>query len=79
MNLITIIMDIKQFGLSLKRLCKARAEAKPCLDYAEPQPKVRYNELCFRGIAYLIGLLLAFESMLLFACSCVSMIYGEND
>ena len=105
MNLITIIMDIKQFGLSLKRLCKARAEAKPrldyaepqpkvrynerlckvraeakpCLDYAEPQPKVRYNELCFRGIAYLIGLLLAFESMLLFACCCVSMIYGEND
>ena len=105
MNLITIIMEIRQYGLSLKRLCKSRAEAKPwldyaepqpkvrynerlckvraeakpCLDYAEPQPKVRYNELCFRGIAYLIGLLLAFESMLLFACCCVSMIYGEND
>ena len=38
MNLITIIMDIKQYGLSLKRLCKAKAEAKPRLDYAEPQP-----------------------------------------
>ena len=37
-NLITIIMDIKQFGLTLKRLCKARGEAKPWLDYAEPQP-----------------------------------------
>ena len=37
------------------------------------------DEISYRFIAYLMGLLLAFESMLLFACCCVSMIYGEND
>ena len=37
------------------------------------------KELSYRFIAYLIGLLLAFESMLLCACCCVSMIYGESD
>ena len=37
------------------------------------------TELSYRFIAYLIGLLLAFESMLLCACCCVSMIYGESD
>lgn len=42
-------MDIKQFGISLKRLCKARAEAKPRLDYAEPQPKVHRDERLREG------------------------------
>ena len=37
------------------------------------------NELSYRFVAYLIGLLLAFESILLLACCCVSMIYGERD
>lgn len=37
------------------------------------------DEVSYRFVAYLIGLLLAFESMLLLACCCVSMIYGESD
>ena len=37
------------------------------------------KEVSYRFIAHLTGLLLAFESMLLFACCCVSMIYGERD
>ena len=37
------------------------------------------DEVSYRFVAYLIGLLLAFESMLLLACCCVSMIYGERD
>lgn len=37
------------------------------------------KEISYRFIAHLVGLLLAFESMLLFACCCVSMIYGESD
>ena len=37
------------------------------------------KELSYRFIAYLVGLLLAFESMLLLACCCVSMMYGESD
>lgn len=37
------------------------------------------KEINYRFIAYLIGLLMAFESMLLFACCCVSMMYGESD
>ena len=37
------------------------------------------KELSYRFIAYLTGLLLAFESMLLLACCCVSMMYGESD
>ena len=37
------------------------------------------KELSYRFIAYLTGLLLAFESMLLLACCCVSMLYGESD
>lgn len=37
------------------------------------------KEIIYRFIAHLVGLLLAFESMLLFACCCVSMIYGESD
>ena len=37
------------------------------------------KEISHRFIAHLIGLLLAFESMLLLACCCVSMIYGESD
>lgn len=37
------------------------------------------SELSYRFIAHLIGLLLAFESILLLACCCVSIIYGEND
>lgn len=39
----------------------------------------REKEISYRFIARLIGLLLAFESMLLLACCCVSMIYGEGD
>lgn len=34
------------------------------------------KELSYRFIAYLIGLLLAFESILLLACCCVSLMYG---
>ena len=34
------------------------------------------TEISYRFMAYLIGLLLAFESMLLLACCCVSLIYG---
>ena len=37
------------------------------------------DEVSYRFVAYLIGLLLAFESMLLLACCCVSIIYGERD
>ena len=37
------------------------------------------KEVSYRFIAHLTGLLLAFESMLLLACCCVSMIYGERD
>ena len=37
------------------------------------------DEVSYRFVAYLIGLLLAFESILLLACCCVSMIYGERD
>ena len=37
------------------------------------------DEVSYRFVAYLIGLLLAFESILLLACCCVSMIYGESD
>ena len=37
------------------------------------------DEISYRFVAYLIGLLLAFESMLLLACCCVSIIYGERD
>lgn len=37
------------------------------------------KELSYRFVAYLIGLLMAFESMLLLACCCVSMMYGESD
>ena len=37
------------------------------------------DEVSYRFVAYLIGLLLAFESMLLLACCCMSMIYGERD
>lgn len=37
------------------------------------------EELSHRFIARLIGLLLAFESIMLLACCCVSMIYGESD
>ena len=37
------------------------------------------DEVSYRFVAYLIGLLLAFESMLLLACCCVSKIYGERD
>ena len=37
------------------------------------------KELSYRFIAYLVGLLLAFESMLLLACCCVSMMHGESD
>lgn len=37
------------------------------------------KEISYRFIGYLIGLLLAFESMLLLVCCCVSMIYGESD
>ena len=37
------------------------------------------KELSYRFVAYLIGLLMAFESMLLLACCCVSIIYGESD
>ena len=37
------------------------------------------KEISCRFIGYLIGLLLAFESMLLLVCCCVSMIYGESD
>lgn len=37
------------------------------------------DEVSYRFVAYLIGLLLAFESMLLLACCCVSIVYGERD
>ena len=37
------------------------------------------NELSYRFIAHLTGQLLAFESMLLLTCCCVSMAYGESD
>ena len=37
------------------------------------------DEVSYRFVAYLIGLLLAFESILLLACCCVSIIYGERD
>ena len=37
------------------------------------------KELSYRFIAHLIGLLLAFESILLLACCCVSMAYNESD
>lgn len=37
------------------------------------------KELSHRFIAHLMGRLLAFESILLLACGCVSMGYGEND
>lgn len=37
------------------------------------------KELSYRFIAYLIGLLLAFESILLLACCCVSLMYGRRD
>ena len=37
------------------------------------------KELSYRFIAHLIGLLLAFESILLLACYCVSMAYNESD
>ena len=37
------------------------------------------KEVSYRFIAHLTGLLLAFDSMLLLACCCVSMIYGERD
>ena len=37
------------------------------------------KEVSYRFIAHLTGLLLAFESMLLLVCCCVSMIYGERD
>ncbi len=37
------------------------------------------KELSYRFIVYLIGLLLAFESMLLLACFCVSLMYGGRD
>lgn len=76
-------MDYKQCGASpiieKECLCKARTEAKPRQDYADPQPKVHLYELSYRFIAYILGLLLAFESMLLLACCGVSRIYGESD
>ena len=37
------------------------------------------NELSYRFIAHLTGQLLAFESILLLTCCCVSMAYGESD
>ena len=37
------------------------------------------NELSYRFIAHLTGQLLAFESILLLACCCVSIVYGERD
>ena len=37
------------------------------------------DEVSYRFVAYLIGLLLAFESILLLACCCVSIVYGERD
>ena len=37
------------------------------------------DEVSYRFVAYLIGLLLAFESMLLLVCCCVSLAYGESD
>ena len=37
------------------------------------------DEVSYRFVAYLIGLLLAFESMLLLACCCASIVYGERD
>lgn len=37
------------------------------------------KELSYRFIAYLIGLLLAFELLLLLACCCVSLMYGGRD
>ena len=37
------------------------------------------DEVSDRVVAYVIGLLLAFESMLLLACCCVSIVYGERD
>ena len=37
------------------------------------------KELSYRFVAYLTGLLLAFESILLLACCIVSMAYGESD
>ena len=64
-------MNCKLYGISSsllkERWRKARAGAKAPLDDAKPQPKVHFYELSYRFIAYLIGLLLAFESMLLFA------------
>ena len=41
--------------------------------------KVHIHEISYRFIAHLIGQLLAFESMLLCVCCCMSMIYGESD
>ena len=76
-------MDLKHCGTSphveRERLCKPGAETNPCLDWAGPQPKVSSYELNFRFVAYLIGMLLAFESMLLLACCCVSVHYGGSD
>ncbi len=41
--------------------------------------QVHSGELSYRFIAHLIGQLLAFESMLLLVCCCVSLAYGESD
>ena len=79
--LIDYLLLVFMFGslaLHLRIVMKVSLQSYMDLMQYRVNPNME-KELSYQFIAYLAGLLLAFESMLLLACCCVSMIYGESD